>query len=66
MNLTLLLADLPSHRLCAAAQAMCGAAVNAMVSAMVSAIVRAMAIASQAAFNHGAPPGALKNRRSSA
>lgn len=54
MDLTLPFADLPSHRLCAAAQVLCGATVDAM------------AIASFAAFNDGAPPGALKNRRSSA
>ncbi len=54
MNLTLPFADLPSHRLCAAAQVMCGATVDAM------------AITSFAAFTDGAPPGALKNRRSSA
>ena len=54
MDLTLPFADLPSRRLPAAAQVLCGATVNAMATFI------------QAAFNDGAPPGALKNRRSSA
>ena len=58
MNLTLPFADLPSCRLQAAAQVMCGTKVNAMGIGI--------GIGSLAAFKDGAPPGALKNRRSSA
>ena len=50
MDLTLHFADMPESHLCVALPVMCGA----------------LQQASPAAFNDGAPPGALKNRRSSA
>ena len=62
MNLTLPIADMPGHRPCAAVPVMC----EATVKAMVNAIATAIAVTRQTAFNQSAPPGALKNRRSSA
>lgn len=50
MDLTLHIADMPKSHLRVALQAMCGA----------------LQQVTPAAFNEGAPPGAMKNRRSSA